>query len=341
MELVKQVEGEILPHAITAYNPFRAKIAEMQEVNAKTIFQYNTPKGNTEARSYIYKLRQSKAEVERVRKAEKAASLEYGRKVDSEAKMIVDEIDAMIEVHQKPLDEIEAKEKARVAAIQESIDVIKKFQECAGNTSEEIRNALDVLNSIDVDASYEEFQIEAEKQKAIALANQQAELLVAEKREAEAAELERLRKEAAEREQKEREERIATEAAKRAKKEAEEKAANDARIAKEKADAEAKAAEEAARKREQAERDAKEKAERELKEANERAEKAAQAERDKIAKEAADKAAEDAKRAANEAHVKAINENIVFAIKDLLGIDAVELVESISQGHIANLSIQY
>ena len=341
MELVKQVEGEILPHAITAYNPFRAKIAEMQEVNAKTVFQYSTPKGNTEARSYIYKLRQSKAEVERVRKAEKAASLEYGRKVDTEAKMIVDEIEAMIEVHQKPLDEIEAKEKARVAAIQESIEVIKKFQECAGNTSEEIRNALDVLNSIDVDASYEEFQIEAEKQKAIALANQQAELLIAEKREAEAAELERLRKEAAEREQKEREDKIAKDAAEKATKDAEEAAARKAKEEKEASDKREKDALDAKNKAEKDKKDAEEKAERELKEANERAEKAAQAERNKIAKEAADKAAEDAKRAANEAHVKAINENIVFAIKDLLGIDAVELVESISLGHIANLSIQY
>jgi len=323
MNLVENtIECEILPHTITAYNPFRAKIAEMQEVNAKTVFQYNTPKGNKDARSYVFDLRKSKAAVEKVRVAEKAASLEYGRKVDSEAKDIIALIEKMIEVHQTPLDAIEAKEKARVAAIQSSIDFLKKFQECAGHSSEEIRNALEILNNIDVDASYEEFQIEAEKQKALALQNQQDELVVAEKREAEAAELERLRKEAAEREKKEREDKIAQDAADTAKKQAEDDAAQKIKDAD----------------------DAKKAAEAETEAANKRADDAAQAERDKIANEQAEKDRLDLQRKQNEVLVAKTQSTIAISIMDATGISEKTselLVKLVHDGKIPHLFIKY
>ena len=95
---------------IVAYNEFRGQLAELKANNAALVFDYANPLGNKAARSHVYKLRQTKAAVDKVRKAEKEASLERGRKVDAEAKEIMSEIEAMIDIHQKPLDEIEERE---------------------------------------------------------------------------------------------------------------------------------------------------------------------------------------------------------------------------------------
>src|SRR3990167_3162589 len=113
--------------AIAVYDEFRAQLAELKEHNAKLLFDYEDPKGNEEARSHVYKLRRTKAAVDKARQAEKAASLEYGRRVDSEAKEIIGEIEAMIEVHVKPLAEIEEREKKRVARHTDKIEELRSY----------------------------------------------------------------------------------------------------------------------------------------------------------------------------------------------------------------------
>src|SRR3990167_7339060 len=100
--------------AIAVSDEFRAQLAELREHNAKLLFDYEDPKGNEDARSHVYKLRRTKAAVDKARQAGKAASLGYGRRVHSEGKEIIGEIEAMIEVHAKPLAEIEEREKKRV-----------------------------------------------------------------------------------------------------------------------------------------------------------------------------------------------------------------------------------
>lgn len=203
--LQKPIEGEIITHEIAAYNPFRAQIAEMREINAKTVFQYHDPQGNKEARSYIHKLRLSKGEIERVRKAEKAASLEYGRKVDAEAKDLTAEIEAMIAVHQAPLDEIEEREKARVDAIEcRRMDMKSQADDVSALPAIAIKERIEYVDAITIDASFAEFQAAAIGEKMATLAILNEALAAAEKREAEAAELERLRREEEERKRKER-----------------------------------------------------------------------------------------------------------------------------------------
>lgn len=60
---------------IVAYDPFRAQLAQLKEGNAKAVFNYRDPIGNKEARSHVYKLRQTKSAVDKVRKAEKEARI--------------------------------------------------------------------------------------------------------------------------------------------------------------------------------------------------------------------------------------------------------------------------
>lgn len=317
---------------IVAYDPFRRQLDEWKQQNASLAFDYEDLKQNKEARSHIYKLRQSKAAVERVRKDEKAASLEYGRKVDAEAKEIIAEIEAMIDVHQRPLDEIEQREKERVAAIQARIDGIRKYQECSGHDSNELHNSLASLKALEIDEAFAEFKAQATEALLNAIRAQEAELIVAMQREAQQAELERLREEAAEREQKERDERIAREAAEKAKREAEESARRQREDAERKASAEREAAE----RREMQLRLEKEQAER-------RAAEAAQAERDRIAREDDERRAAELKREADRQHQAAIHADIIagmaaYGVSEDL---AKALITAIRKGEIQHIKIQY
>lgn len=371
--LQKPIEGEIIQHEIAAYNPYRAQIAEMREINAKTVFQYQDPKGNKEARSYIHKLRLSKGEIERVRKAEKAASLEYGRKVDAEAKDLTAEIEAMIAVHQAPLDEIERREEERKLAIENRLqDMRNQLLHFSDVSSAGIKERIEYVSAIIIDASFAEYQTEAEKEKKATLDALNAALADTEKREAEAAELERLRREEEERKRKEREDAIAREAAEKARLEAEARAKAEAEAAEKKAREEREAIERKAREeREAAERakaealakaeaerlEAERKAEAEraaaakkiadaeaaAAEEKRKAERAAQEERERIQREADAKAAEEAKREADKKHQAGIHADIIKAL-GMLGISeelAKAAIIAIRKGEVPHIKINY
>lgn len=349
---------EILPKdtGIIAYNPFYAQLEELKKTNAVTVFEYATPAGNKAARSYVFSLRKTKTAVDNVRKEEKAASLEYGRKVDSEAKNIITEIEAMIEVHQSQIDAIERAEEERVAAIQERIKGLTQNAENipAGATSETLRHLLATITATDVDTSFAEFMHIAVGVKNASVEYLNAQIVLTEKREADARELERLRVEAAERSRIEREESIrkaaqeAAEAkAERDRVEAEAKAAKalqdaeDARIAAEaKAAADLQAEKDAAIRREA---EAKRKAEEALAKAVKDAEDAAAKREDEANRVAKAKMDEDAKRAADVEHKRKIHNEILDKLAVLLnsGADAKLIVQAAIKGEIPHVKIVY
>ena len=343
---------------ISAYDPFRAQLVELKELNDKAVFDYRNPKGNKEARSHIYKLRQTKTAVDKARKAEKEASLNYSRLVDSQAKEIIGEIQSMIEVHETPIKQIEQEEKERVEHHESNIRVLKSYlkPELANEDSKELDRVLRGLKDTkEPDERYQEFMAEA-----VTIYKQAVEYLTglheaALKRETEQAELERLRKEKEERERQEREERIAAEA--RAKAEAEAKAREEAAE---------KAAKEDAERREQEHQAALAKTERERQEAIESAErgKCEAAEREKQAREKAKHDAEEAARkererieaeqkaieaekqarAAKKSHQRKINNEALSSIMSHALMDeqtARKLIELIAKGEIVNISINY
>ena len=329
------IASNVLPmpeQQIVAYNEFRAQLAELKATNEKTVFQYADPKGNKAARSYVHKLRLTKGEVERVRKQEKAASLEYGRKVDAGAKEIIEEIEAMISVHERPLLEIENKEKERVAAIRARIDKIKAFQECNGHDSEETAHVLQKLRAVKLDESFAEFLAEATQEIEKAILAQETQQAIAVEREAQAAELARLQKAEAERRQKERDEAIAREAT--------EKAEAAAREAAE------RAKEEARKKALQAEAAANAKiaaAEAEARRAQEAAALAVQQERDRAEAEQRAVAEEAERREADKKHRAKINREILVALVGA-GISeevAKTVITVIAKGSVPNVKIVY
>lgn len=211
---------------ITVYNQFEAQLKELEKWNDSAIFDYEDAKGNKEARSHIYKLRQTKSAVDKVRKEAGKDALEYKKLVDSKGNTIIATIQNMIDVHQKPLIEIENREKERVAKHQETIDCLQRYlnHDFFGESSETIENHIRSLCQFEPTEDLEEFMGPATKIYKEALNKAETALKSRVKYESEQLELERLRKEKAEQERKEREAKIAKEAAEKAKKDAEEKA---------------------------------------------------------------------------------------------------------------------
>ena len=321
---------------IAVYTPFRTELAEFKANNAALVFDYEDPKGNKEARSHVYKLRQSRAAVDRARKDEKAASLEYGRKVDAEAKEIMDEIDAMIAVHAAPLEEVEQRERAHVVHIKAQI---RHIEDCGNGVIGGEPQPFPILfreleEKIVVDDSFGEFELEARKSKDMALARLKNAFAQHQEREAERAELERLRAEVAEREraaEKERAERDRMEAQAR-------KAEADALAAKEAEERRAREKEEAHQREIGLERKAAEAAERRVAEAVEQ-------ERLRVQREAEAKAADAAKREANMRHVNKVLSDIVKALGEQgLGLPDVmvnAVITAIREGRVPHVTITY
>ncbi len=192
---------------IKAYDGFRAQLAELKADNEKIHFAYETKAGQKEAKSYIYKLRQTKSAVDKARKEEKAASLEYGKRVDSQAKEIIGELEEMIEVHKKPLDEIEAREKARIDKLEAMVGNFE-IQEPVPTDSKSLEGIKEVIESMEIGEEFQEFQDRAIKTQAESIRLLNEYISAAKEREEKEEELARLRKEEEERKQKEREDQI-------------------------------------------------------------------------------------------------------------------------------------
>lgn len=350
-EAVARIIDQNKPDAAVAiYNPFRQQLAEIKNHNAKLVFDYADPEGNKEARSHVYKLRQTKAAIDKARKAEKAASLEYGRKVDAEAAKLTEEIEEMIEVHAKPLEEQEAKEKARIDGIMATINGMTVTAESVINkTSTQLLVRLTEITDIAIDNSFGEFLDQAKAARSIAVEYLTGAINLAEQRELDEAELTKLREEAEQRRLRDEEDARAAAAAQeekdrndrekqeQARRDDEARSAESRRIAAEK-DAADKAAEaekrrvanEAAERerllKEQSERAEREKqalidkAEQDRKDAEKRQQEAVKAERDRIQRELNQKTVDDAKREADKEHRRKIHQEIVAGVMKASGV---------------------
>lgn len=355
MELLNKEES-----AVAEYRPFYAQLAELEQKNATLIFDYESPRGNKEARSHINTLRLTKGALERTRKAAKEESLRVGRAIDAEAREIAARIEAMITVHQDAVDAIEQREKQRVAGLAERLADLRNTG-AAAVAAADLAEIIATLEPLVIGDDWQEFKgqaLEAKDQVLRDLRTRHAERVEHEAREAELA---RLRAEAAERERLEREAAIVRAAEERARAEA-------ARAAQE-AEARAAAEREAAARRELELKLAAESAERRRAEAEQRAEQeridaiaraaraeqeaAAAAERqaaeavrreqDRVAAEQAAAAAEQARREANKAHKAKINRAALAALiaGGLSEECAKQCITLIASGQVPAVTIAY
>lgn len=330
---------------LAVYDEFRAQIAELSAHNNSLVFDYATAAGNKEARSHIYKLRQTKAALDKARKAAKEESLEYGRRVDSEAKSIAEQLESMIAVHQKPLDEIEARETARVEKLKAALlvleDSVRQMPlEWASLPPKHMEERLAGIEAQDfTEAFWQEFLTEALLLKDKAIAAIKDAIAKRAKYDSEQAELAKLRKQAEEQATKDRDARIASEAAERAKRDAEEKAAAEKRAD----ELKVKRDKEAADKKLLEEKLRNERLEREKAEAEQRAKDAARETEERLKREAEAKkkkeADELAAREADKKHRTAVNKAVVakfieFGMTEKGALIALEAIVSKTVPHV-------
>ena len=195
MEVLDKPESKI-----AAYQPFYAQLAELEQTNAALVFDYESKKGNKEARSHVYAMRKSKTALEAIRKEEKESVLLLGRAIDSEAKAIEARIEAMIAVHQEKIDEVEKRETDRINAIKSKIAEFSTLQTFL--SLDGLKDHIAALAATEIDMSYAEFSLEAASALTESIMKHQELLARKMKEEADAAELAELRKLAAEQQKK-------------------------------------------------------------------------------------------------------------------------------------------
>jgi hypothetical protein len=312
---------------LAVYEPYRAQLAELRAHNAAVVFDYEDPAGNKEARSHIYKLRRTKTGVDDARKAAGKDALEYKRKVDAQGKEIIAEIESMIQLHAKPLEEIEQRERDRVSRHQMNLQEIVS----AGARSAEGWQTLPLdamkerLAEIDAEptdaAHWQEFCEKAKAAKENTLSQMRDAISRREQFDAEQAELAELRRQQAEREQRDREEAIAKQAAKEASRKAEEEAKRQAELA--------------ARREQDLQN--------QVADANRAAEQAAETARLQLEEAARRSEEERIKRESNRRHLAKINNEIVDAVCALGATRefAMLLTAEIARNNVPHVKINY
>ncbi|HCM7338697.1 TPA: hypothetical protein M4236_004088 [Klebsiella pneumoniae] len=315
----------------------------------------STAKGRARIASLAAQVSRSKTAVEKPGRDYLKRLKEQPKVVEAELRRFVTECDQLRDEVRRPLTEWEDAEKARTEALQQRLVDLRALADVIDTSGNylpyaDIQERILEAKSVVLDDSWQERAAEAGVAKDSTIQQLEASLVIAQKREHEAAELDRLRKEAEEKARLEREENIRREAAEQAKRDAEAKA--QAEI-----DAAARRESEARAATERAEREkieAQQKAEREAKAAAEKAEQeknaaiAAERRRQEEAESArlAEQkriAEEEARRAADKEHRRSINRQ---AIADLIesGLTqemAEKALIAIASGKVSAVSIKY
>lgn len=158
---------------VKEYDPIEQGLDDLRE-RFKEVPDVTTKEGFKLVKTNLKEYRATKKNLEDTRKGAKAAALEYGRKVDSEAKRIGAALEDIFGPHKAAkeaeeqrlaeIEEAEAKAAAeRVAAIQKRMEGMKQiFVESVGMTSEIITNRLTGLTDLDInESSFGDFELEA------------------------------------------------------------------------------------------------------------------------------------------------------------------------------------
>lgn len=301
MKLVERIEGDVRSHAIDATTDEGRKFATglASKVSSSKVLIETTGKNMTE------EWRKKTAAVNEIRKA------------------AVARLDALRDEVKAPVQAWKDRENERVAAIQKRILTFDTDQLTAASSSAELKALLSRIEELQVtEEVFAEFHMDAEEAKAEALKKYQADLKVAEEREAAEAELAELRAEKARRQA-----------------EDEKRAAEEARKAEEAAAKERDAERQKEAELERARREEREKIEAEERHKREVAA-AAEAERKRIADEKAAEEARQEKARQNAKRRKAVTAEILEAMKSVEPRNMSGIVEAMIDGKIPHVEVR-
>lgn len=311
----------------------------------------NTKAGIARVKSLARIVSESKTAIEKPGRNYLKQLKEMPKVIEAELRDWVTKMDALRDEVRQPVTELEEKEKARIAALDQRLNEIHQIGSVAGLDilpSETITAWIGKLEAISVDATWDEYQDRAALAKEAAKVKLEAFLQTRLTWEAQQAEIARLKAEQEEKDRIQREQQIAAQA----RHEAEQKALREKleseqreRAAK---DAAARAEREAAEAKERLDREQQESAERERLAAERAAEQERQRqidEQNRIAQEEANRKAEEERRAADVEHQRTYNRETIadmkVALPSLSDEDAYTLLKAIVHGQIRHLPMQY
>lgn len=101
---------------IEVFDDAKNQLAEYKAQNEALAFDYEDPKGNKDARSHVAKCRKIKTAILALHKDAKAEALSVCQALDEEKRDLLDQAEAIVEYHAKPLREIKERKDAEIAA---------------------------------------------------------------------------------------------------------------------------------------------------------------------------------------------------------------------------------
>jgi hypothetical protein len=123
-----EVEVIDIKTELQVFDPVATTIQEAKDKNANLVFDYDDKDGNKAARSWIAQLRKLKAPINEVHKMAKAEAKKFCDALDGKKRELLGVVEEMIEVHHKPIWEIDQK---RIAAEAAETLRIKQEEEAA------------------------------------------------------------------------------------------------------------------------------------------------------------------------------------------------------------------
>jgi hypothetical protein len=150
--------------ALVQYDPTDAAIAEMKQRLKADLFDCSTTSGYEGCRKAIAEVRAIRVNVEKHRKFLKEESLEYGRKVDSEAKRITAELESIeepLKAKKQAIDD--EKERVKREAEEKRLAAIKAEQDRVAAEAEAKRQAEIAAENARMAAEREALRVEQEK----------------------------------------------------------------------------------------------------------------------------------------------------------------------------------
>ena len=311
----------------------------------------NTKAGIARVKSLARIVSESKTAIEKPGRNYLKQLKEMPKVIEAELRDWVTKMDALRDEVRQPVTELEEKEKARIAALDQRLNEIHQIGSVAGLDilpSETITAWIGKLEAISVDATWDEYQDRAALAKEAAKVKLEAFLQTRLTWEAQQAEIARLKAEQEEKDRIQREQQIAAQA----RHEAEQKALREKLESEQREqaakDAAARAEREAVEAKERLAREQQESAERERQAAERAAEQERQRqidEQNRIAREDEQRKAEAAAKAANVEHRRQYNREVIAAMQtalpNLSEQDAITLLTAIVQQKVPHVTIQY
>lgn len=170
-----------------------SELQTLERLSQTTVFDYEDPKGNKDARSWVFRLRQLKVVIDDERKKSK-------RQVDSIGNSMISRVETMIQFHADKIHEIEERERNILSAIE---NIKLKYAHCSIFSSVlDLKAVLATMEDLNqsfptVSPSFGKFATQALSAILLGIEQVKSFIPTAEKREADAKELEDLRREKA------------------------------------------------------------------------------------------------------------------------------------------------